>query len=101
MMLTGKAEGALFSISLFLVWIGATLSVAVATIIHGKSTFPLPRVFPVEVVKERVEIPLDFDQEFQGYPYKMLAGGKLAVYTDQGLQTYPSWKDFMRSIGVQ
>jgi hypothetical protein len=49
---TGKAEGALFMIALFLAWIGATLAVGVASLVHGQSSFALPIVFPVRLLKD-------------------------------------------------
>jgi hypothetical protein len=35
LIISGRAEGALFMIALFLAWIGATLAVATASLIHG------------------------------------------------------------------
>jgi hypothetical protein len=99
MILSGKAEGALFSIALFLVWIGATLAVGVATLIHGESAAYLPLVFKVELPTPAVDLPDGFDQEFQGYPFRQAKNGTVEVLTAQGVKTYRTWKAFMQDIG--
>ena len=53
---TGKAEGALYTICLFLAWIGSTLAVGVGSLLHGKSDLDLPSIFKIEVHKPG-EIP--------------------------------------------
>jgi hypothetical protein len=50
LLINQKAEGALFTISLFLAWIGATIAIGVGSMIHGSSELAFPAVVPVHAV---------------------------------------------------
>lgn len=53
LLVSGKAEGALFSISLFLAWIGATLAIGVGNLIFGGFEIRLPANTAIETANER------------------------------------------------
>ncbi|HWV51327.1 hypothetical protein [Pseudorhodoplanes sp.] len=95
---TGKAEGALFSISLFLAWIGCTLAIGVGSLLHGRSQLHLPTVFKVDVYRPD-DIPEEYDQEYMGYRFRMLPKGAVEVFTADGPTKYRKWEDFTRAVG--
>lgn len=72
-----KAEGGLFTISLFLVWIGSTLAVGVGSLLHGKSDLDLPSIFKIEV-HQPSDIPPKYNHEYKGFRFRREGGNACA-----------------------
>lgn len=96
---SGKAEGALFTISLFLAWIGATLAIGVGSLIHGSFEYVLPTVFPVRPVRTSNAPPSGYEDTYQGFPFKRIEGGKIEILTSEGPKTYSDWDAFIKAVG--
>jgi|SRR5262245_28256533 len=98
LIVTGRAEGALFMIALFLAWIGATLAVATGSLIHGCATFLLPTTFGVFASPNPVTIPAGYEDTVQGFPYKRMRWGRVRALTAEGPVKFKSWEAFMDMV---
>jgi hypothetical protein len=96
LVITGKAEGALFMIALFLAWIGATLAVGVAALVHGKMGMELPAIFRVRVAAEAGGLPDGYQDFYRGFPFRVLDDGRVEVLTVRGQKTYGNWAEFVK-----
>jgi len=98
LLLSGKAEGALFMIALFLAWIGATIAVGVAALIHGRTDIELDAASAANISNE--PLPEGYQDRYNGFPFKLLAGGGVEALTGDGPRTYTSWAAFKKAIGA-
>ena len=99
---TGRAEGALYTICLFLAWIGATLAVGVSTIIHGSTEFSLPRTFGVYQATTEAALtqtPEGYEDIFNGYAFRRDGNKVQTLGPDRKEREFRSWADFVRFIG--
>jgi hypothetical protein len=97
LVITGKAEGALFMIALFLAWIGATLAVGVATLVHGKMGMELPAVFHVRAA-EHPKAPEGYQDSHEGVPFRLLDDGKVEALAASGPKVFSSWAAFTKAV---
>ena len=45
-------------------------------------------------------LPDGFDDHYQGYPFKLIGGGRIEAITPDGPKTYTSWAAFKKAIGA-
>ena len=90
-------DGVINVIAFFLAWIGATLAVGVASVIHARSALSLPSVSPSKCIGQ-IEAPAEYTREFQGVPFRMLEKGKVESFTVDGPRVHRNWEAFVRDV---
>jgi hypothetical protein len=94
---TAKIDLALWLIA----WIGATLAVGVAALVHGKIVIELPAVFSVRAsdgTEPGLAPPAGYQDLYAGYAFKVLDDGRVQVRTEHGgPKIFANWATFVKA----
>jgi hypothetical protein len=98
---TGSAFGATIGTAMiFFFWAaGALITGLFALLTRGRKTY----------VEETIHSPLDrmqsipegYENQYRGYPFKQIGGGRIEVLTAEGPKIYQSWAAFNQAVGGQ
>jgi hypothetical protein len=97
---TGKAEGALFMIALYLAWIGATIAVATACLIHSDLVMPILQAQLMEAPSRPTteQMKEGYTEQLNGYAFQRLKGGRIRCLTAEGPMDFAGWEEFKTAV---